>query len=113
MWLALRLADRATGTPGTLPGEGRSGRWTRTAGAALKKENAASRKTTASVCVGKARPTGLEPATPGSTVRYSNQLSYGPPLSSCVCDGRRVREANSMASLQVGQVKSIPQISRV
>ena len=25
-----------------------------------------------------ARPTGLEPATPGSTVRYSNQLSYGP-----------------------------------
>ena len=26
----------------------------------------------------KARPTGLEPATPGSTVRYSNQLSYGP-----------------------------------
>ena len=27
-----------------------------------------------------ARPTGLEPATPGSTVRYSNQLSYGPPI---------------------------------
>lgn len=25
-----------------------------------------------------ARPTGLEPATTGSTVRYSNQLSYGP-----------------------------------
>src|SRR6185437_11066420 len=24
------------------------------------------------------RPTGLEPATSGSTVRYSNQLSYGP-----------------------------------
>src|SRR3954454_14434929 len=24
-----------------------------------------------------ARPTGLEPATTGSTVRYSNQLSYG------------------------------------
>src|SRR3990172_9044700 len=28
--------------------------------------------------VSQARPTGLEPATPGSTVRYSNQLSYGP-----------------------------------
>ena len=28
----------------------------------------------------KARPTGLEPATPGSTVRYSNQLSYGPKV---------------------------------
>ena len=27
-----------------------------------------------------ARPTGLEPATTGSTVRYSNQLSYGPSL---------------------------------
>lgn len=27
---------------------------------------------------GIARPTGLEPATTGSTVRYSNQLSYGP-----------------------------------
>ena len=27
-----------------------------------------------------ARPTGLEPATTGSTVRYSNQLSYGPKL---------------------------------
>ena len=27
-----------------------------------------------------ARPTGLEPATTGSTVRYSNQLSYGPLL---------------------------------
>ncbi len=27
-----------------------------------------------------ARPTGLEPATTGSTVRYSNQLSYGPQL---------------------------------
>ena len=26
----------------------------------------------------KARPTGLEPATIGSTVRYSNQLSHGP-----------------------------------
>jgi hypothetical protein len=25
-----------------------------------------------------ARPTGIEPATTGSTVRYSNQLSYGP-----------------------------------
>ncbi len=25
-----------------------------------------------------ARPTGLEPATSGSTVRCSNQLSYGP-----------------------------------
>ena len=25
-----------------------------------------------------ARPTGFEPATPGSTVRYSSQLSYGP-----------------------------------
>ena len=25
-----------------------------------------------------ARPTGLEPATTGSTVQYSNQLSYGP-----------------------------------
>ncbi len=24
------------------------------------------------------RPTGVEPATTGSTVRYSNQLSYGP-----------------------------------
>ena len=30
----------------------------------------------AGVC--QARPTGLEPATTGSTVRYSNQLSYGP-----------------------------------
>ena len=29
-----------------------------------------------------ARPTGLEPATTGSTVRYSNQLSYGPNLES-------------------------------
>ena len=28
----------------------------------------------------KATPTGLEPATTGSTVRYSNQLSYGPSL---------------------------------
>ena len=28
-----------------------------------------------------ARPTGLEPATTGSTVRYSNQLSYGPNAS--------------------------------
>src|SRR5439155_14178448 len=27
---------------------------------------------------GEARPTGIEPATTGSTVRYSNQLSYGP-----------------------------------
>src|SRR6476620_3245719 len=27
-----------------------------------------------------ARPTGLEPATTGSTVRYSNQLSYGPSI---------------------------------
>ena len=27
-----------------------------------------------------ARPTGLEPATTGSTVRYSNQLSYGPKV---------------------------------
>jgi hypothetical protein len=26
----------------------------------------------------KARATGLEPATTGSTVRYSNQLSYAP-----------------------------------
>ena len=24
------------------------------------------------------RPTGFEPATTGSTIRYSNQLSYGP-----------------------------------
>ena len=30
----------------------------------------------------KARPTGLEPATTGSTVRYSNQLSYVPSLLS-------------------------------
>jgi hypothetical protein len=30
----------------------------------------------------KARPTGLEPATTGSTVRYSNQLSYGPSVDS-------------------------------
>lgn len=29
----------------------------------------------------KARPTGLEPATTGSTVQYSNQLSYGPKAS--------------------------------
>ena len=28
--------------------------------------------------VSKTRPTGFEPATSGSTVRYSNQLSYGP-----------------------------------
>ena len=28
-----------------------------------------------------ARPTGLEPATTGSTVRYSNQLSYGPKFA--------------------------------
>ena len=28
----------------------------------------------------KARATGLEPATTGSTVRYSNQLSYAPKL---------------------------------
>ncbi len=30
--------------------------------------------------ISKARPKGLEPSTPGSTVRYSNQLSYGPSL---------------------------------
>lgn len=28
-----------------------------------------------------ARATGLEPATTGSTVRYSNQLSYAPKFS--------------------------------
>ena len=33
---------------------------------------------TAEAARAKTRPTGLEPATPGSTVRYSNQLSYGP-----------------------------------
>ena len=33
-----------------------------------------------SIPIRKARPTGLEPATTGSTVRYSNQLSYGPQL---------------------------------
>jgi hypothetical protein len=31
-----------------------------------------------------ARLTGLEPATPGVTGRYSNQLSYNRPLPACV-----------------------------
>ena len=35
----------------------------------------------------KARPTGLEPATTGSTVRYSNQLSYAPVAAA---DFRRI-----------------------
>jgi hypothetical protein len=30
--------------------------------------------------VGKARPTGFEPATPGSTVRCANQLRHGPKI---------------------------------
>jgi hypothetical protein len=35
-----------------------------------------------------ATPTGLEPATTGSTVQYSNQLSYG--ASNCVLASKRV-----------------------
>jgi hypothetical protein len=35
------------------------------------------------------RPTGFEPATTGSTVRYSNQLSYGPSLSKKILESRR------------------------
>ena len=31
--------------------------------------------------------TGLEPATTGSTVRYSNQLSYAPFFSDATCRG--------------------------
>ena len=34
-----------------------------------------------SPCYITARPRGLEPPTTGSTVRYSNQLSYGPKVS--------------------------------
>src|SRR3990167_10059800 len=37
-----------------------------------------SRAIVASPYPASARPTGLEPATTGSTVQYSNQLSYGP-----------------------------------
>ena len=43
----------------------------------------------------KARTRGLEPPTTGSTVRYSNQLSYGPKLSA----GRAPRDARFSAEL--------------
>jgi hypothetical protein len=43
--------------------------------------NAISPKAEMTACgLNVARPTGLEPATTGSTVRYSNQLSYGPNI---------------------------------
>jgi hypothetical protein len=38
-----------------------------------------------------ARATGLEPATTGSTVRYSNQLSYAPELARFRCAYLRER----------------------
>jgi len=43
-----------------------------------------------------ARPTGFEPATPGSTVRYSSQLSYGPAVfdrPSCCPDSALVGDS--------------------
>lgn len=43
-----------------------------------------------------ARPTGLEPATTGSTVRYSNQLSYGP--SRRLSESRILSKRASIAS---------------
>ena len=36
------------------------------------------------------RPTGFEPATTGSTVRYSNQLSYGPNYKTGIIHNHRV-----------------------
>ena len=51
----------------------------------------------------KARPTGLEPATTGSTVRYSNQLSYGPWMSNSraarCCRCRECREYRDSAEI--------------
>src|SRR5262249_43823297 len=43
-------------------------------------------------CLVLARATGLEPATTGSTVRYSNQLSYAPS---------KPRSSRSFASIQL------------
>src|SRR5437762_11154235 len=44
-----------------------------------KQETKTARERQRTACgLNKARPTGIEPATTGSTVRYSNQLSYGP-----------------------------------
>src|SRR6266852_1754914 len=44
-------------------------------------ENTESRKSLTCGSLRLARATGLEPATTGSTVRYSNQLSYAPGAS--------------------------------
>ena len=44
-------------------------------------QNDSSRKSLACGYFCLARATGLEPATTGSTVRYSNQLSYAPKIS--------------------------------
>ena len=52
-----------------------------TAAPANKKGLAAISASPCSVITYQARATGLEPATTGSTVQYSNQLSYAPELS--------------------------------
>jgi hypothetical protein len=51
----------------------------------------------------KARPTGLEPATSGSTVQCSNQLSYGPKPKLASEHEHLLREFNTLGPVHFGR----------
>jgi hypothetical protein len=63
-----------------------------------ERKKPAGRRTTSGLL---ATPTGLEPATTGSTVRYSNQLSYG------AVEARRARDNAGFAG-PYGQTANVP-----
>jgi hypothetical protein len=66
--------------------------------------------------VRQARATGLEPATTGSTVRYSNQLSYAPGAEkpqnyiSWSLVRKSLKGRKSRATAPPGQVAGAPQL---